>query len=150
MVKTEDSKDDIVEIVDINKEKVLEMPVSKLAANDSDSDVLVIDEEDEVPPKPTEQVSRPAKRKRKSTSKGEELPPAKTSRRSSTQNSTKKFEQVENELEAMFAGIDQKTPEKATIQKKPVVSVAKEGNDDSYLPEREFVHDMDCNDSGIY
>jgi len=107
MVKTEDSKDDIVEIVDINKEKVLEMPVSKLAANDSDSDVLVIDEEDEVPPKPTEQVSRPAKRKRKSTSKGEELPPAKTSRRSSTQNSTKKFEQVENELEAMFADLEQ-------------------------------------------
>merc|ERR1712037_373702 len=46
-----------------------------------------------------------------------------------------RYDQVENELEAMFAGIDQKTPEKATIQKKPVVSVAKEGNDDSYLPE---------------
>ena len=61
-----------------------------------------------------------------------------------------RYDQVENELEAMFAGIDQKTPEKATIQKKPVVSVAKEGNDDSYLPEREFVHDMDFNDSGIY
>ena len=61
-----------------------------------------------------------------------------------------RYDQVENELEAMFAGIDQKTPEKATIQKKPVVSVAKEGKDDSYLPEREFVHDMDFNDSGIY
>ena len=61
-----------------------------------------------------------------------------------------RYDQVENELEAMFAGIDQKTPEKATIQNKPVVSVAKGGNDDSYLPEREFVHDMDCNDSGIY
>merc|ERR550534_221828 len=37
-----------------------------------------------------------------------------------------RYDQVENELEAMFAGIDQKTPEKATIQKKPVASVAKE------------------------
>ena len=58
-----------------------------------------------------------------------------------------RYDQVENELEAMFAGIDQKTPEKAT-SKKPVVSVATEGND-SYLPEREFVHDMDFNDSGF-
>ena len=104
MVKTEDSKDDIVEVVDINKEKVIEMPkLLPLTSNDSDSDVLVIDEEEE--PKPTK--SRPAKRKRNSTSKGEELPPAKTSRRSSTQNSTQKFEQVENELEAMFADLEQ-------------------------------------------
>merc|ERR1712062_734096 len=57
--------------------------------------------------KPKPSKSRPAKRKRNSTSKGEELPPAKTSRRSSTQNSTQKFEQVENELEAMFADLEQ-------------------------------------------
>merc|ERR1712111_182950 len=88
MVKSEDSKDDIVEVVDINKEKVIEMPkLLPLTSNDSDSDVLVIDEEDEEKPKPTK--SRPAKRKRNSTSKGEELPPAKTSRRSSTQNYSK-------------------------------------------------------------
>ena len=61
-----------------------------------------------------------------------------------------RYDQVENELEAMFAGIDQKTPEKANVKKKPVVRVATEGNNDSYLPEREFVHDMDFDDSGIY
>ena len=122
MVKTEDeSKDDIVEVVDINKEKVLEMSVDKInIGNDSDSDVLVIDEQDEHEETKPEPIARPAKRKRKSTSLGEEsqAPPAKTSRRNSMQNSSKKFEQVENELEAMFADLEQDIEE---IEVKPKV-----------------------------
>jgi hypothetical protein len=117
-------------------------------ASESDSDVLVIDIDDDdeeeakkPAPKKEEEAAknRPGKRKRKSTYKDEEpddeKPAAKTSRRESTATTaSKKFEQVENELEAMFAGviqIESPTPPKPSTSsssksKKPAVPAIKD------------------------
>ena len=97
------------------------------SAASSESDCLVIDEgpskkvEKPVTKPPSPKInSNPAKRKRSTSSKtSEEEKPAKTSRRGSI-NSVKKFDQVENELEAMFAGLEDDNEEvdsKAEVKK---------------------------------
>ena len=96
------------------------------SAASSESDCLVIDEgpskkvEKSVKPPSPKINSNPAKRKRSTSSKtSEEEKPAKTSRRGSM-NSVKKFDQVENELEAMFAGLEDDNEEvdsKAEVKK---------------------------------
>ena len=102
-------------------------PIKEELTSDSEADALVIDMEDESPKKKdnvkNKQQQSPAKRKRSTssnkTNESSEIksPPAKSSRRGSV-TSMKKFDQVENELEAMFAGLeDEDSSNVATVVK---------------------------------
>ena len=89
-------------------------PIKEELSSDSE-DALVIDIEDESPKKKENNVKNtkpqsPAKRKRSTSSNktNDEIksPPAKKTSRRGSVTSMKKFDQVENELEAMFAGLE--------------------------------------------
>lgn len=129
--KTIDTNDAIVHdeidaTVDNNKVEIID--------SDSNSDILVIDIDDEEVKKeqkspPAEEAENDKKRKRKSST--EKQQPAKKSRRSSTttsNGSVRKFDQVENELEAMFADEnkeDIKDVKPVKTSKKPVIKKEK-------------------------
>ena len=104
-------------------------------SDSGDSDILIMDINDDIEEKKSSKengtkkdtINRPAKRKRASSSKdgedikneslGSKSPPKKQSRRTSdAKNSGKKFDQVENELEAMFAGLES-DPEESPSKK---------------------------------
>lgn len=104
-------------------------------SDSGDSDILIMDINDDIEENKSskengtkkDSISRPAKRKRASSSKdsedikneslGSKSPPKKQSRRTSdAKNSGKKFDQVENELEAMFAGLES-DPEESPSKK---------------------------------
>jgi hypothetical protein len=106
-------------------------------SDSGDSDILIMDINDDIEEKKSskengtkkDSISRPAKRKRTSSSKdldqnedkneslGNKSPPKKQSRRTSdAKSSGKKFDQVENELEAMFAGLES-DPEESPSKK---------------------------------
>ena len=109
-------------------------------SDSGDSDILIMDINDDIEENKSskengtkkDSISRPAKRKRASSSKdgedikneslGSKSPPKKQSRRTSdAKNSGKKFDQVENELEAMFAGLES-DPEESPSKKVSSVS----------------------------
>ena len=102
-------------------------------------------------------INRPAKRKRASSSKdgsedikneslGSKSPPKKQSRRTSdAKNSGKKFDQVENELEAMFAGLES-DPEESPSKKVSSVSKKQPPKPTKNLSEKSKTTSSSAND----